>query len=43
MMPQKRKEVRKMHFKTTIEVWRKGELYVASCPELDFVAQGCSV
>lgn len=31
-----------MQLKTTIEVWRKGEWYVASCPELDFVAQGCS-
>ena len=24
----------------TIEVWRKGDWFVAKCPELDFVSQG---
>lgn len=31
-----------MQLKTTIEIWHKGEWYVASCPELDFVSQGPS-
>lgn len=24
----------------TIEVWRKGDWFIAKCPELDFVSQG---
>jgi len=24
----------------TIEVWKKGDLYLASAPELDFISQG---
>lgn len=31
-----------MQLKITIEIWRKGEWYVATCPELDFVSQGLS-
>ena len=29
-----------MHIKTTIELWKEGDLYVACSPELDMVAQG---
>ncbi len=32
-----------MDIRLTIEVWKKGEWYVANCPELDFVPQGKSV
>ncbi len=31
-----------MQLKITIEIWQKGEWYVATCPELDFVSQGPS-
>jgi predicted RNase H-like HicB family nuclease len=31
-----------MQLKVTIEIWQKGEWYVATCPELDFVSQGPS-
>ena len=24
----------------TIEIWRKGDWFIAKCPELDFVSQG---
>jgi len=29
-----------MHIKTTIELWKEGDLCVACSPELDMVAQG---
>jgi len=29
-----------MQLKITIEIWQKGDWYVATCPELDFVSQG---
>jgi predicted RNase H-like HicB family nuclease len=29
-----------MELDYTVEVWRKGDWYVAKCPELDFVSQG---
>ncbi len=29
-----------MLLKTTIELWQKGEWFIAKIPELDFVAQG---
>ena len=29
-----------MHLRMTIETWEKGSLYIAKCPELDFVSQG---
>lgn len=29
-----------MKLKLTIETWAKGSLYIAKCPELDFVSQG---
>ena len=32
-----------MQVKTTIEVWQRGNWFVAKSPELDFVAQGCTV
>jgi len=31
-----------MQLKATIQIWQKGEWYVATCPELDFVSQGAS-
>jgi len=31
-----------MQLKVTIEIWQKGNWYVATCPELDFVSQGPS-
>lgn len=31
-----------MQLKMTIEIWQKGEWYIATCPELDFVSQGPS-
>ena len=31
-----------MQLQVTIEIWQKGEWYVATCPELDFVSQGPS-
>ena len=30
--------MKKLNF--TIEVWKKGELFLASAPELDFISQG---
>ncbi len=32
-----------MEINLTIEVWKKGKWYIASCPELDFVSQGVTV
>ena len=32
-----------MDIKLTIEVWKKGEWYIANCPELDFVSQGKNI
>ncbi len=32
-----------MELRLTVETWRKGNWYVARCPELDFVSQGPSV
>lgn len=29
-----------MQLQMTIEVWQKGDWFIAKCPELDFVAQG---
>jgi len=29
-----------MNLNITIEVWNKGNWYVAKCPELDFISQG---
>ncbi|MBL0716651.1 MAG: type II toxin-antitoxin system HicB family antitoxin [Desulfosarcina sp.] len=29
-----------MNLSVTIEVWRKGQWYIAKCPELDFISQG---
>ena len=29
-----------MQLQITIEVWDKGKWFVATCPELDFMAQG---
>jgi predicted RNase H-like HicB family nuclease len=29
-----------MELDYTVEVWRKGDWYIAKCPELDFVSQG---
>lgn len=29
-----------MNLKFTVEIWDKGQWYVARCPELDFVSQG---
>ena len=29
-----------MDINVTIEVWRKGDLFIAKCPELDFISQG---
>jgi predicted RNase H-like HicB family nuclease len=31
-----------MDLKLTIEIWDKGQWYVARCPELDFISQGNS-
>jgi predicted RNase H-like HicB family nuclease len=31
-----------VQLKVTIEIWKKGDWYVATCPELDFVSQGPS-
>ena len=36
----KRTEEDKMELNLTIELWRKGEWYVAKSPELDFISQG---
>jgi predicted RNase H-like HicB family nuclease len=32
-----------MELPVTIEVWQKGNYYVAKCPELDFISQGCTL
>ena len=32
-----------MKLKTTIELWQKGNWYIARTPELDFVSQGKTV
>jgi predicted RNase H-like HicB family nuclease len=32
-----------MRLGLTVEIWQKGNWYVARCPELDFVTQGASV
>ena len=32
-----------MNIKLIIEIWKKGEWFIANCPELDFVAQGRTV
>lgn len=32
-----------MRLKTTVELWQKGNRYIARVPELDFVAQGKTV
>ena len=32
-----------MQLKTTIEIWQKGDWFIAKCPELDFVSQGKTV
>ena len=32
------KEMRKLN--VTIEIWQKGNLYLASAPEVDFISQG---
>lgn len=32
-----------MRLKTTIELWQRGNWYVAKVPELDFVAQGKTI
>ena len=32
-----------MNIPLTIEVWKKGNWFIASCPELDFVSQGRTV
>ena len=32
-----------MKLKTTIELWQKGNRYIARTPELDFVSQGKTV
>ncbi len=29
-----------MRLKLTVEVWHRGDWYLARCPELDFVSQG---
>ncbi len=29
-----------MQLRTTIEIWQKGNSFIAKCPELDFVSQG---
>jgi predicted RNase H-like HicB family nuclease len=29
-----------MKVKMTIEIWSKGQWYIAKCPELDFISQG---
>lgn len=29
-----------MNINLIIEIWKKGEWYIANCPELDFVSQG---
>lgn len=29
-----------MQLQTTLEIWKKGNWYIASCPQLDFVTQG---
>ena len=29
-----------MHLKATIEIWQKGNWFLAKIPELDFIAQG---
>ncbi|MFH1933990.1 MAG: hypothetical protein ABIN18_20765 [Pseudomonadota bacterium] len=29
-----------MELNFTIQVWQKGNLFVAKCPELDFISQG---
>ena len=29
-----------MDINITIEVWQKGEWFIAKCPELDFISQG---
>jgi predicted RNase H-like HicB family nuclease len=31
-----------MQLKVTIQIWKKQDWYVATCPELDFVSQGPS-
>lgn len=31
-----------MKLKMTIETWEKGMVFIAKCPELDFVSQGRS-
>ncbi len=31
-----------MQLKATVEIWRKKDWYIATCPELDFVSQGPS-
>lgn len=31
-----------MNLQLSIEVWRKGPLFIAKCPELDFISQGRS-
>jgi len=31
-----------MVLRCTIEIWNKGQWYVARCPELDFISQGSS-
>lgn len=29
-----------MQLPVTIEIWQKGEYFLAKCPELDFISQG---
>ena len=29
-----------MQLQATLEIWKKGNWYIASCPQLDFVTQG---
>jgi predicted RNase H-like HicB family nuclease len=31
-----------MQINVTLEVWRKTNLFVAKCPELDFISQGAT-
>jgi predicted RNase H-like HicB family nuclease len=31
-----------MNLQLSIQVWRKGTMFIATCPELDFISQGCT-
>lgn len=32
-----------MKLRMTIETWEKGSLFIAKCPELDFISQGKTI